>query len=185
MFLIAYLFFLVSKDQVYQQLLKNRFKQLAQPMTEEERRFIFQANARSKDYIKKRGGILDRFLTCVREYDSDTKWGTFIDTPGLFKDLFKSPPIQSQKMVFNDMMRRFVYSLKTKCKAADRQYYQPSTTNKMMRMLFAEIKEKYGNLPWTLSDFNFEGGFGSTLKELYADRQVKMSVSFFKKLYLL
>ena len=99
-----------------------------------------------------------------------------------FFALFEFPPTDDKKQAFNDIMRRFLYYLRKPAgfvKDGECPFYQPSTQNKMIRMLLVSLKNKFGYMPWNLNKFNYTGGFGSVTKQLYKSRQKVFLVSCF------
>ena len=82
-----------------------------------------------------------------------------------FKDLGGEKSSQ-KKVIINKVLCDWA----TKLKCADGSYYQPSTTNRMLRQLFAALKQKYSFAFDLKRDFNFPGGLHVVMAELYEQR---------------
>lgn len=113
------------------------------PLTKAEGNYILGADGNSYCYKQSKCKILEKLHYFMASYEG---LGYLLqNNHKLFREIFKFFPTEEKKKTLNRVLSSFVYHFQMDKK--DKYgcpWYQPSSTNAQMRLLFAAFKTNYG-----------------------------------------
>ena len=169
----------------------RRMKAIAEKMSEhpldehtpENQDFLRRSLIKNpRTYHGRRSGIVGEFLSDLMEnypkkYD-EIMWPSEgwdgVQRP-IFLNNIAGPKTPTKTYMFNAALIDWNMMLlnKKRNSSSPFPFLQPSSQNVKNKMLVAELNQVYGFQYTLLKDFNFIGGFGRTIVQLYAERLEK------------